>query len=213
MDEAGWLKEPADEVFIIDDDFGVRDSLTVLLQGSDYKVSAFSCVEAFMEAAPVNACGCLLLDIRMPGLDGISYLPSLRDRFGSLLPVMITAHASVEDAVSAMKLGAVDFLRKPWKTEELIEVIDRVIDQARLNRRSVDEQVRARRLLAQLTPREQEVFEELLTGAPNKVVARRLNLSPRTVEFHRARILEKARASSVAELVHLKMAAGQTMPP
>lgn len=199
-------------IYILDDDFGVRDSLTALLSAQGYWVRPYASLDLLIEDVSEQAWGCLLLDVHMPGADGIALLPQLRERFQGLLPVMITAHANVDAAVTAMKHGAVDFIRKPWRSHDLIQVIDQTLDQARQRRLSFYAATLARARLSKLTPREAEVFEQLVTGAANKVIARRLDLSPRTVEFHRARILEKTRANSVAELVRIKVICDQNTP-
>jgi len=194
-------------VHIVDDDPDIRESTSALLGIEGFEAYAHPSVSALLAACPPDEAGCLLLDIRMPEEDGVASLPRLAAERPLLTPVMITAHADVDTAVKALKTGALDFLRKPWRREDLLTAVEAALDHAARTRSERAETDAAARLLASLTPRETDVFEELITGAANKVVARRLDLSPRTVEFHRARIFEKTQTSSVAELVRLKTAA------
>ncbi|PWE18510.1 DNA-binding response regulator [Marinicauda salina] len=197
-------RAPAPRLYLVDDDPMVRESVEALFAAHDRAVATFSSIAGLLDSLEPDASGCLLLDIRMPGEDGVSAVPMLRERFPCLIIIMITAHADVDSAVRALKAGAVDFIRKPWRREVLFEAVDQALSRAGRLRTALDAHLTARKLMASLTPRERDVFEELITGAANKVVARRLNLSPRTVEFHRARIFEKTERKSAAELVRLK---------
>jgi len=197
-------------VHIVDDDPDIRHSTRALLGIEGYEARAHAGVTEFLDNTPRDEAGCLLLDIRMPDEDGVACLPRLLKERPFLRPVMITAHADVETAVTALKTGALDFLRKPWRRDDLLAAVNTAFDHAAHDRATQAETDAAARLLGTLTPRETDVFEELITGAANKVVARRLGLSPRTVEFHRARIFEKTGTASVAELVRLKT---RTEPP
>ena len=194
----------APRLLLVDDDPMVRDSVEALFAAYDRDVSAYSSVAELVEALGPDACGCLLLDIRMPDEDGVNAVPMLRERCPCLLIIMITAHADVDSAVRALKAGAVDFIRKPWGRDVLFEAVDQALSRAGRLRAALDAHLAARRAMDSLTPRERDVFDQLVTGAANKVVARRLDLSPRTVEFHRARIFEKTGLKSAAELVRLK---------
>lgn len=196
------MKEPC--VCVIDDDQAVRQSTAALLQAKHFVVHGFESAAAFLDAPEVPPTGCILLDYRMPDIDGLTALPLITERCPTLSVVMITAHGDVDVAVKALKSGAVDLLEKPWETQTLLDALDRALGVSRLRAAAEAERQDALSRLARLTPRERDVFEELVTGAPNKVIAYRLGLSTRTVEFHRARLLEKTEASSVAELVVLK---------
>ncbi len=193
-------------LYIVDDDESVLASLVALFDAHGRPVETFPSVEALCESLPETTVGCVLLDNRMPGTSGLAALPMLQVRFPALAVVMITAYADVDTALSAMKAGAVDFVRKPWAQQTLFNAIDDGFDHARRLAQSAQVRAQARGNLARLTQRETEVFNSLTSGAANKVVARKLGLSPRTVEHYRARIFEKTGCSSVAELVWLKAA-------
>ncbi len=206
-----YADEPG--LFLVDDDADILASLTALLQAHGRLVRTFPSVEAFCAALPETTVGCLLLDNRMPGTSGLAALPMLQVRYPALTVVMITAYADIDTALTAMKAGAVDFVRKPWATKTLFDAIDEASDQARRRAKAAQTRAKARGSLAHLTRRETEVFNALTSGAANKVVARKLGLSPRTVEHYRARIFEKTGCSSVAELVWLKAAERDGVQP
>lgn len=191
-------------VFVIDDDEAVRQSTCALLESNGLNTQPFESAEAFLASSKNSQTGCILLDYRMPGLDGLSALPLLRQACPVLSVIMVTAHGDVSVAVKAMKSGAIDFLEKPWEMGSLLGVIRRALDASQHRAAIMAERNEARARIERLTPRELDVFNELITGSPNKIIAYRLSLSPRTVEFHRARVLEKTGAHSVAELVTLK---------
>jgi two-component system response regulator FixJ len=200
--------ETGARIYIVDDDAAVRDSLEVLLLAWGYDAESFVSGADFLDACDGLGGGCVLLDIRMPGMDGMEVLSELRRRRPDLPVIMITGHGDVALAVRAMKAGAVDFVEKPLREETLLESIRTALQQARTSDRKSVVCHAARDNVERLTPREREVLEQLVIGRPNKVIAQALDCSPRTVEIHRARIMEKMEARSLPHLVRLALAAG-----
>ena len=196
-------------VFIVDDDASVRRSLERLLTASGFHVESFESAEHYLDRDPVDGLGCLLLDINMPGVSGIELQQRLQVRGDTVPIVFLTGHGDIPTSVHAMKEGAQDFLTKPVDVEDLVPVIEGAL--ARHREILVDERERARIVtrLDRLTPREREVLGELITGAPNKIIADRLGIALKTVKVHRAHVMEKMAVRSVAELVHLCHLAGQ----
>ena len=195
-------------VYVVDDDADVRDSLRLLLSASDFRVEVFDSAHAFLEHAHA-AHACLVTDVRMPGMDGLALQEELSRR-GETLPVIImTGHGDVPLAVRAMRAGAIDFLEKPFDGEALLASVDRALARRSedLSRGAAAEAAAGH--LAHLTEREREVMDLLVLGKANKVIAFELDISPRTVEIHRARVMEKTGAKSLADLVRLALAAGQ----
>jgi len=200
--------ETAARIFIVDDDEAVRDSLEVLLMACGYETESFVSGADFLDACDGIGRGCVLLDIRMPGMDGMEVLADLHRRRPDLPVIMITGHGDVSLAVRAMKAGAVDFVEKPLREEALLESIETALRRAHTSERQTAVCTTARDNVERLTPREREVLEQLVIGRPNKVIAQALDCSPRTVEIHRARIMEKMEARSLPHLVRLALAAG-----
>ncbi|MCG8442463.1 MAG: response regulator [Caulobacterales bacterium] len=194
----------AGDVIVIDDEAAVRQSISALLTSHAIPNRLYESAEAFLAEAEAALAGCVLLDYRMPGMDGVRALPLILERCPAMTVVMITAHADVAVAVAAMKAGAFDFLEKPWSREAFFDTVSGALAEAGRRAGEARDILDARARIAELTPREHDVFEQLVTGAPNKVIAYRLGLSPRTVEFHRARVLEKTGVRSIAELVQLR---------
>jgi two-component system response regulator FixJ len=195
-------------VYVVDDDEAVRDSLSILLEAAGYEVEAFDLAYAALDRSRERRPDCILSDVRMPGMDGIEFQEKLSER-GIQAPVVImTGHGDVRLAVRAMKAGALDFIEKPFDDHAILASIKEAVAKyaARLSPRAVDPELAAR--FESLTPREREVLELLIAGDPNKVIAYRLQISPRTVEIHRARVMEKMRAKSLPELVRMGMAFG-----
>lgn len=192
-------------VYVVDDDDAVRDSVTVLLKSRGYEVTACSSAQAFLDRAERSAPACLLLDIRMPGMDGMSLLRLLKDDLTHLAVIMITGHGDVPTAVRAMKLGAFDFLEKPYPAEMLIDSLERALEFLghRLGRQEANAALADRR--SRLTPREREVMDHMVEGQASKEIARELDISPRTVEIHRARVFEKMEARTLAHLVRFAL--------
>ncbi|WP_323378251.1 response regulator FixJ [Skermanella mucosa] len=193
-------------VVVVDDDDAVRDSLQILLESAGFTVEAFaSPVEFLASPAPAEA-GCLLVDVRMPEMDGIQVQETLNAGNTQLPVIVMTGHADVPLAVRAMKAGAVDFVEKPFDDEAIIETVRRALQL----RPAANPEIVQR--IAQLTPREREVLEGLVAGHANKVIAYELDISPRTVEIHRARVMEKMQARSLSQLVRMALEAGVAPP-
>lgn len=200
--------KPERAVLIVDDDPAVRDSLGVLLEASGYPVITFASGRELLSGFSGTMAGCLVVDVRMPDMTGIEILETLAAG-GSTVPVIIiTGHADVPMAVRAMKVGAFDFLEKPVAAERLLTSVEAALArraEALAQAGSIEDQ-RAR--FASLTPRERDVLDQLIIGRPNKVIAAELGISPRTVEIHRARVMEKLDAHSLSHLVRMAIAAG-----
>ena len=195
------------QIMIVDDDAGVRDSLQVLLESSGFSVTTFESAKAFLDGLPVAA-GCLIADIRMPGMDGLALQEEIVRR-GIALPVIImTGHGDVPLAVRAMKAGAIDFIEKPFNQGHLLEAIKNALHAGESRRGQDAESKAAREQIAQLTPRERDVLEQLLAGRANKVAAFELGISPRTIEIHRAHIMSKLSARNLSSVVRIAISAG-----
>ena len=194
-------------VYVVDDDEAVRDSLQGLLEGKDYRVRCFDSAETFLSRYDIREVACLIVDIRMAGMTGLELQDRLVERKSPLPIVFITGHGDVPMAVTTMKKGAMDFIQKPFKEEELVSLVERMLDQARDSFN--DSQTAANRdaLMAKLTTREAQVLERIVAGRLNKQIADDLGISIKTVEAHRANIMEKLNANTVADL--LKIALGQ----
>tara|TARA_R110000787_G_scaffold211281_3_gene321140 strand:- start:87618 stop:88250 length:633 start_codon:yes stop_codon:yes gene_type:complete len=195
-------------IYIVDDDDAVRTSLMVLLETHDFSVKCFQDGADFLRAVSSLPMGCVLLDLRLPNMDGLSVQRKLIE-MGIHLPVIImTGYGDVPLAVKAMQMHAVDFLEKPISIERLLEAVERALRLAVEQHDLVVRKQFARSMLENLTPRETQVFLQLIQGHPNKAAARVLGLSPRTVEVHRKHIYEKLAAKSLADLVRIAIAAG-----
>jgi two-component system response regulator FixJ len=197
------VKEKSPTVFVVDDDDAVRGSLRLLLKSVGLAAQPFGSAQDFLEHYSPDQPGCLVLDVRMPGMSGLELQQQLNVR-GAVIPVIfITGHGDVPMAVEAMQHGAFDFLQKPFRDQDLIDRIQRALEKDRGYRQELRkrEQIRERR--DSLTPREQEVLELVTSGKANKVMAADLGVSQRTVEIHRARVMEKMGAASLAQLVRM----------
>ena len=205
--------QSAATIFVVDDDDAVRESLRVLLETSGYRIAAFSSGAALLESLPPAAHGCVLVDLRMPGMGGFEVQKELRRRGMDIPVIVITGHGDVPLAVRAMREGAVDFIEKPFTDELIRAAIDRALqlDRALQDERAGAAKIRDRAAL--LTAREREVLDNLVAGHPNKVIAYRLSISPRTVEIHRSRVMEKMQAHSLSELVRMALEAGLPLAP
>jgi len=199
------MKERPPTVFIVDDDDAVRNSLRLLLKSVGLTASALASAHEFLSTYDPQQPGCLILDVRMPGMSGLELQQQLNMR-GAVIPVIfITGHGDIPMAVEAMQHGAFDFLQKPFRDQDLIDRIQRALAKDRTNRGELAERSRVRERFQSLTPREREVLALVTSGKPNKVMAGDLGVSQRTVEIHRARVMEKMHASSLAQLVRMMM--------
>jgi RNA polymerase sigma factor (sigma-70 family) len=190
-------------IYIVDDDSAVRDSLRWVLESAGYRVKAFDSAETFLSGYRPGSAGCLVLDVAMPGMTGLELQQQLSEQTHVLPIIFISAHGTVPTAVSAMRRGAVDFLMKPFNNHALL---DRVGQAVATSRKLLAEQTQRRALverLSALSPRERDVLELVVAGMTNKEVGRALGISDKTVETHRAQIMRKTRATSLAELVRL----------
>ena len=196
------------KVYVIDDDEAMRDSLNFLLDSAGYQVALFDSAVKFLDSLPNLEFGCVVSDVRMPGLDGIELLKRMKAGHSTFPIVIMTGHGDVPLAVEAMKLGAVDFLEKPFEDDRLIAMIEMAIQQAEPAARSeaLTQDIAAR--VASLSPRERQVMNGLIAGLSNKLIARDYDISPRTIEVYRANVMTKMQANSLSELVRLAMRAG-----
>ncbi len=188
-------------VYLVDDDPAVRDSLSLLLRSVGLASQAFPSALAFLEAYDSGKHACLVADIRMPGLSGLELQQRLNEKGAEIPIIFITGHGDVPMAVNAMKSGAMDFIQKPFRDQELLDRINKALAQDREQRTHRAEEEAIRERLAALTPRETEVMWRVVRGQANKVIALDLGVSQRTVELHRARVMRKLRMRSLAELV------------
>jgi len=195
-------------VYVIDDDAAMRDSLNFLLDSSGFGVTLFNDAQSFLDALPGLAFGCIVSDVRMPGLDGIELLKRMKAQQSPFPILIMTGHGDVPLAVEAMKLGAVDFLEKPFEDDRLTTMIETAIRQAEpaAKNEAISQDIAAR--VASLSPRERQVMEGLIAGLSNKLIAREYDISPRTIEVYRANVMTKMQANSLSELVRLAMRAG-----
>ena len=196
------------KVYVIDDDEAMRDSLDFMLGAADFHVTIFESAYHFLDKLPSVDFGCVVSDVRMPGIDGIELLRRLNAGPSRLPVVIMTGHGDVPLAVEAMKLGAVDFLEKPFEGDRLIGMIDAALKMAEpdLKGNAATREIQSR--IAGLTPRERQVMDGLVAGLSNKLIARDYDISPRTIEVYRANVMTKMQAGSLSELVRLAMRAG-----
>jgi two-component system response regulator FixJ len=194
-------------VFIVDDDDAVRDSLGALVESAGLTAESFASGTRFLDAIGPDRIGCVLLDVQMPDLGGLEIQERLAASQSGLRVIIITGHGDVPLAVRAMKAGAVDFIEKPFDDGVLLDCVQRALAESQ---RGQAGEAAAAGLegLGQLTPRERDVLHQLIVGNPNKVIAYELGISPRTVEVHRARVMEKMQAKSLSHLVRMALAAG-----
>ncbi|MBC9070678.1 response regulator transcription factor [Thauera sp. CAU 1555] len=204
--------EPDQTIYIIDDDEALRDSLVWLLESSGYQVLAHESAEAFLAVYNEHLTGCLVLDVRMPGMSGLELFEELGRRRCTLPVIFITGHGDVPMAVSALKKGAVDFIEKPFSDRDMLGLIEQCLATERENRSKRRQEADTARRLEQLTQREREVLDLIIVGKLNKQIADVLGISIKTVEVHRARVMEKMGAHSLAELVQHVVSA-EPAPP
>jgi len=194
---------PDKTVFVVDDDAAVRQGLRFMLRAAGYSVEAFPSARSFLDDYDPRRCGCLLLDVQMPQISGLELQQRLNVRGWRIPVIFITGHGTVPLAIAAMKAGAFDFIEKPLREEALLDSIERALH---WNDRAYEERLERAALetrVALLTPREREVFELVAAGEPNKIIARRLGISFRTVELHRAHVTEKLQARSLSDLIRM----------
>ena len=193
-------------VMVVDDDSGVRNAMRILLKSVGMESALYSSAQEFLAAWQPHQPGCLVLDIRMPGMSGLELQQQLNLR-GAVLPVIfMTGHGDIPMAVEAMQHGAFDFLQKPFRDQELLDRVQRALTRDTENRARLRHTDRIRERLATLSPREREVLDLVTQGKANKMVAGDLGVSQRTVEIHRAHVMQKMEAGSLAELVRMMMA-------
>jgi len=190
-------------VFVVDDEADIRDALRMLLASVKLKVETFGSAREFLAAYNPSRAGCLILDVRMPGMSGPELQEQLRANNINIPIIIITGHGDVPTAVRTMKAGAIDVLEKPFSDDLLLERVHQALERDAAQRREQRERERVSARLARLTPREREVMAGIVDGKLNKVIAADLGLSTRTVEIHRARIMEKMQVRSVSNLVQM----------
>jgi two-component system response regulator FixJ len=196
---------PDKTVFVVDDDAAVRQGLRFMLRAAGYSVEAFPSARSFLEGYDPRRGGCLLLDVQMPQLSGFELQQQLNLRSWRIPVIFITGHGTVPQAIAAVKAGAFDLIEKPLREDTLLESIERALH---WNDRAYEERLECASLQARaalLTPREREVFELVVAGEPNKIIGRHLGISFRTVELHRAHIVEKLQARSLSDLIRMGM--------
>ena len=201
------MGEGSPTVFVVDDDPAVRDSLQWLVASVNLDVKTFESAQAFLDAYRPSQGGCVLADVRMPGISGLDLQVEMKVRGIDLPVIIVTGHGDVEMAVRAMKAGAYDFIQKPFNDQTLLELVQKAVDLSIARAREAAEQAEIQRLLDQLTPRERQVLDHIVAGEPNKSIAQHLGRSEKTVEFHRAKVMEKMQARSLAELMRKVMIA------
>jgi len=205
------VKEQPATVFVVDDDSAVRSAIRLLLKSVGLPVSTFDSAQGFLDGHSNDAAGCVLLDVRMPGMSGPALQQELSVR-GSILPVIfITGHGDVSMAVEAMQHGAFDFVEKPFHDQDLLERVHGALALNAQVRNQLSEQQAIRDRFGSLTPREREVLQHVTRGSSNKVMAYDLSISQRTVEIHRARLMEKMQAPTLAHLVRMTLALTPTV--
>lgn len=199
-------QKSAPAVYVVDDDASIRHAMALLLRSVDQPCEIYATGGDFLEAFSPAFAGCLVLDIRMPGIGGLELQDKLRDRGCTMPIIFITGYGDVPMAVDAMRNGAFDFIEKPFRDQELLDRIAAALadDSERRAQHAAAQEIDER--LARLTPREREVFDLVVTGKPNKVIAHDLGVSQRTVEIHRSRVMDKMQAKSLAELVRMHIA-------
>ena len=200
-------------VYVVEDDEAVRDSLELLLQSDDKPVKTYDSATAFLKSYSDAMAGCIVLDIRMPGMDGMELQKKLNDKHSILPIIFVTGHGDVPMAVDAMKEGAIDFIQKPYREEALLEKIEAALVQDRQQRKSLGEKQEIVRRVKSLTPREHEIMDRMIAGQANKVIAIELEISQRTVEIHRSRVMHKMGTHSLAHLVRMVLSVKNLIDP
>lgn len=197
-------------IYVVDDDSAVRDSVSLLLDTLGHKHATFASASEFLAQLTPDAIGVVVLDVRMPGMSGLELQQTLLQRNRQLPIIFVTGHGDVPMAVEAMKHGAVDFIRKPFRQQELLDRIHEALKVEESERERAHGLSLSRENLATLTPRELEVFKRVAAGQANKVIAIELDISERTVEIHRSHVMTKMKARSLADLVRIHVSIGDT---
>lgn len=200
------MRKPEPTVFVVDDDQAMRKSLHWLIESVGLNVETFPSARRFLESYTPGRPGCLVLDMRMPGISGLELQEKLKARNITIPVIFITGHGDVPMAVRAMKAGAIDFIEKPFNDQLLLDRIQHALEQDAQSRSGQAQRAELAARLALLTPREREVMEMVAEGKPNKVIAAQLGVSAKTVEAHRAKVMEKMQAKSLADLIRMVMA-------
>ena len=200
--------QTSEVVHVIDDDEGVREGLCALLDAKGYAARPHASCEEFLKGFSADAALCIVADLQMPGMGGLGLQAHLLKNSIDLPFIVITGHGDVPSAVRALKSGAADFIEKPIDGKSFIAAVERAVVARRANKTQSEAAHLAHERVAALTPRERDVLSHLVEGNPNKIIAHQLSISPRTVENHRARLMVKMQADSVAELVRMALAAG-----
>lgn len=193
-------------ICIVDDDPAVCESLEALLSSAGFEIEAFQSARAFLKGFDPSGAACLVLDVRMPEMDGLTLLETLGAARQGVPVIMMTAHGDVPMAVRAMRAGAADFVEKPFEPDRLLQSIAQAVEGAAPEPAAPEDGFRAR--FEELTPREREVMRQMVIGHPSKIIAHNLGLSPRTVEIHRGRVMQKTGAQSLSHLVRMALKAG-----
>lgn len=196
------------QVYIVDDETVVRRSMAFLLRSADYKPLPYASGKDFLRNADIDTPACLLLDLRMPGLDGIAVLEELGRRPHQLMTVMITGHGDVSSAVRAMRLGARDFVEKPFEEDYLVSILERVFSELEVQQLSLKGRQEAQERVRRLSARERDVLIGLMTGRSNKLIAHELGLSVRTIDMHRAKMMDRLAVTSLSDALRLAFEAG-----
>ncbi len=195
-------------VHVIDDDDAVRGSMSFLLRSADFEVEAYESAQSFLDAVKSGVSGCVVTDMRMPGMSGLDLLRQLQQLKIALPVIVVTGHGDVQLAVEAMKAGAVDFLEKPFDDRRVLEAVRMALERRPAEAARTPEQDAIAARLESLSQRERQVLNGLVAGQPNKTIAHELGISPRTVEVYRANVMTKMQAGSLSELVRMALLAG-----
>lgn len=199
----------ARQIHVIDDDDAVRDSLGFLLEAAGFEVKSYDCGLTFLEARTGQETGCIVTDVRMPGITGLELVVQLR-QLGCKLPIIVmTGHADVQLAVQAMKVGAHDFIEKPFDESALLQTVETALARPISTNGDDSERAEAAQRIESLSMRERQVLRGLVAGKPNKAIARDFGISPRTVEVYRANLMTKLQAGSLSEVVRMAVLAGE----
>lgn len=193
-------------VHIVDDDKAIRDSLTLLMRSVGFNSQSYDSAEKFLDEADYTSPGCLIVDIRMQGMSGLELQQLLNNKGINMPVIIITGHGDVPMAVQAMQAGAIDFLEKPYDNEMLVARIKQCLSEVSKSRDKSKLVAEAKTRLLRLTPREREVMNLLVAGKHNKIIAKELNISVRTAEAHRAKVMKKLHAESLSDIVRLALA-------